>query len=74
MREEYEKRAESIKDNLLTMFRSEYAKIYDIYQQNVTMCERIMKTDKGLVNTVLAQELAMSGIEHEFSLRRVPKI
>ena len=42
MREEYEKRAESIKDSLLTMFKGEFAKLHDTYQQNVNMCHRIM--------------------------------
>ena len=70
----YEKKAEQIKANLLQMFKFELAKLYDTYLQNRKMCERVIQTDKGLLNLVLSQELQLGGIESEFSLRRVPRI
>ena len=53
MKDTYERRAEEIKKSLVQMFNIEYAKLHDIYTQNRRMCERLMTTDKALLNTII---------------------
>ena len=75
MRETYEKRAVKIRENLLQMFKEEYAKLWDNSLNNKFMAERVISTSKGLLDSVIAQELTIAGIQSEFTLnRRVQRI
>ena len=62
------------RDQLMTIFKSEYAGIYGVYKENKDQSNDLIDLEKKQLRLLIEQELAIGGVESEFTVRRVPKI